>query len=450
MSGPCQTAFQAHYDNMDKENIDPASTDDTQPDDLQPADIQPADIQKELQDLVQKKFGGMVQVVSMESLPTPDKDIESTTPPPKKYNFEFNYTPKQIVEELDQTIIGQLEAKKALALAVCDHYRHIHAEQEGDLMGHYQKQNVLLLGPTGVGKTFLVRSIAKMIGVPFVKADATRFSEVGYMGANVDDIIRDLVQQAKGDLRLAENGIVYVDEVDKIAASPGRMGRDVSGRGVQFGFLRLLEDADVDINSSHDIASQFRTFMNLQKKGGLTKEVVRTKNILFIFSGAFPELVPIIKKRLSESQIGINTKVRGAASEDSSSYLPQVQSEDLVQFGFEQEFIGRLPVVTSCTSLSEDELFQILKESQASIIHQYIRSFRHYGITLKFSDEALRLIAAQAQKQNTGARALVKVCESLLRDFKYELSESNFQSTLEVTPEMVANPKGFLQYILGN
>jgi ATP-dependent protease Clp ATPase subunit len=177
-------------------------------------------------------------------------------------------------------------------------------------MGHYQKQNVLLLGPTGVGKTFLVRSIAKMIGVPFVKADATRFSEVGYMGANVDDIIRDLVQQAKGDLRLAENGIVYVDEVDKIAASPGRMGRDVSGRGVQFGFLRLLEDADVDINSSHDIASQFRTFMNLQKKGGLTKEVVRTKNILFIFSGAFPDLVPIIKKRLSDSQIGINTKVR--------------------------------------------------------------------------------------------------------------------------------------------
>ena len=410
----------------------------------------PEEIQKEFQDMVQKKFGGMVQVVSMDTLPSPDKHIESTVPTQKKYNFEFNYTPKQIVEELDQTIIGQLDAKKALALAVCDHYRHIHAEQEGDMMGHYQKQNVLLLGPTGVGKTFLVRSIARMIGVPFVKADATRFSEVGYMGANVDDIVRDLVQQAKGDLRLAENGIVYVDEVDKIAASPGRMGRDVSGRGVQFGFLRLLEDAEVDINSSHDVASQFRTFMNLQKKGTITKEIVRTKNILFIFSGAFPELIPIIKKRLSDSQIGINTKVRGAASEDSSAYLPQVQSEDLVQFGFEQEFIGRLPVVTACQSLTEKELFQILKESQASIIHQYVRSFRHYGITLRFSDEALRMIAALAHKQNTGARALVKVCESLLRDFKYELPESSFHKTLEVTPEMVANPKGFLQYLLGN
>ncbi len=410
----------------------------------------PEEIQKEFQNMVQKKFGGMVQVVSMDTLTSPEKNLESTTPPPKKYKFEFDYTPKQIVDDLNQSIIGQFEAKKALALAVCDHYRHIHAEQEGDVMGHYQKQNVLLLGPTGVGKTFLVKSIAKMIGVPFVKADATRFSEVGYMGANVDDIIRDLVQQAKGDLRLAENGIVYVDEVDKIAASPGRMGRDVSGRGVQFGFLRLLEDADVDINGSHDIASQFKTFMNLQKKGSITKEIVRTKNILFIFSGAFPELIPIIKKRLATSQIGINSKVRGVSLEDSSLYLPQVQSEDLVQFGFEQEFVGRLPVVTTCQSLSEEELFQILKESQASIIHQYVRSFRHYGITLRFSDEALRMIAKQAHTQNTGARALVRVCESLLRDFKYELPESSFNSTLVVTPEMVANPKGFLQYLLGN
>lgn len=410
----------------------------------------PEEIQKEFQDMVQKKFGGMVQVVALDVAPQAEKQVESVVPPAKTYNFEFNYTPKQIVEELDREIIGQQEAKKALALAVCDHYRHIQAEQEGDVIGHYQKQNVLLLGPTGVGKTFLVRSIAKMIGVPFVKADATRFSEVGYMGANVDDIIRDLVQQAKGDLRLAENGIVYVDEVDKIASAPGRMGRDVSGRGVQFGFLRLLEDADVDINGSHDIASQFRTFMNLQKKGTLTKEVVRTKNILFIFSGAFPDLIPIIKKRLSDHQIGINTQVKKRDDEDASLYLPKVQSEDLVQFGFEQELVGRLPVVTSCLPLSEDELFSILKDSQASIIHQYVRSFRHYGIHLTFSDEALRMIAAQAHKQKTGARALVRVCESLLRDFKYELPEISFQAALEVTPEMVKNPKGFLQYLLGN
>lgn len=423
-------------------NEEPSST----PPSLPSAD----EIQKEFQDMVQKKFGGMVQVVAMDVAAQPEKQVESVTTPPQKYNFEFNYTPKQIVDELEREIIGQQEAKKALALAVCDHYRHIQAEQEGDVMGHYQKQNVLLLGPTGVGKTFLVRSIAKMIGVPFVKVDATRFSEVGYMGANVDDIIRDLVLQAKGDLRLAENGIVYVDEVDKIASPPGRMGRDVSGRGVQFGFLRLLEDADVDINGSHDVASQFRTFMNLQKKGAPIKEVVRTKNILFIFSGAFSDLIPLIKKRLSDHQIGINTRVKSKDVEDASIFLPKVQSEDLVHFGFEQELVGRLPVVTACLPLSEEELFYILKDSQASIIHQYVRSFRHYGIHLKFSDEALRMIATQAHKQKTGARALVRVCENLLRDFKYELPEVSYSHTLLVTPEMVNNPKGFLQYLLGN
>lgn len=435
-------------ENVSSQNLDKHSDDGDQVE--QPGSLPTAEeIQKEFQDMVQKKFGGMVQVVSLDTSQGPERQIESAIPTQQKYNFDFQYTPKQIVDELDRSIIGQIEAKKALALAVCDHYRHIQAEQEGDVMSHYQKQNVLLLGPTGVGKTFLVRSIAKMIGVPFVKADATRFSEVGYMGANVDDIIRDLVQQAKGDLRLAENGIVYVDEADKIAAAPGKMGRDVSGRGVQFGFLRLLEDADVDINGSHDIASQFRTFMNLQKKGGLTKEIVRTKNILFIFSGAFPDLIPIIKKRLSDHQIGINTNVRNKDEEDMARYLPQVQSEDLVQFGLEQEFVGRLPVVTSCNPLTREELFHILKDSQGSIIHQYVRSFSHYGISLKFSDDALRMIADKAYEQKTGARALVRVCENLLRDFKYELPEQRAMQDLEVTPDMIRNPKGYLQYLLG-
>jgi endopeptidase Clp ATP-binding regulatory subunit ClpX len=408
----------------------------------------PEQLQKEFQEMVQKKFGGVVQVVSLDSVVDREKPEEE--PPaeqPRRYNFTFDYTPKEIVEFLNQSIIGQDEAKKALALAVCDHYRHIEAEQEGDIMGHYQKQNVLLLGPTGVGKTFLVRSIAQLIGVPFVKADATRFSEVGYMGANVDDIVRDLIQQAKGDFKLAENGIVYVDEVDKIAAAPNRIGRDVSGRGVQFGFLRLLEDAEVDINSSHDIASQFRTFMNLQKKGQATKEVVRTKNILFIFSGAFPELTEIIKKRLAGSDIGIHSSLTASPEDEASKYFTQVQPQDLVKFGFEQEFIGRLPVITSCQNLTVDELFAILKYSEASIIRQYIRSFKHYGIDLRFSDEALKAIARKAHEQRTGARALVSVCESTLRDFKYEMPGTKIH-TLDVTPELVENPKGFLQYML--
>ncbi len=422
---------------------------DNEPQEKSPADIPtPEQIQKEFQEMIQKKFGGVVQVVSLDSVvdrPTPEESPKPETSEP--YNFSFDYTPKQIVEQLNQTIIGQDDAKKALALAVCDHYRHIEAEQKGDVLNHFQKQNVLLLGPTGVGKTFLVRSIAKLIGVPFVKADATRFTEVGYVGANVDDIIRDLVQQAKGDLKLAANGIVYVDEIDKIASAPNRMGRDVSGRGVQHGFLRLLEDTEVDINSSHDMASQFRTFMNLQKKGAPTKEVVSTKNILFIFSGAFPDLNEIIKKRMSGTDIGINAQVKSRREDDRANYFSHVQPQDLVQFGFEQEFIGRLPVITSCQPLSEEHLFSILKYSQASIIHQYIRSFKHYGLDLSFTDEALMSIAQKAYLQRTGARALVGICEGLLREFKYEIPGSRVRK-VEVTPEMVSNPKGFLQYLL--
>lgn len=411
----------------------------------------PAEIQKEFQELIRKKFGNAVQVVTVDAM-NPMQDIggpaEEQKTPPKK-DFKFAHTPKQIVEHLNETIIGQEEAKRSLALAVCDHYRHIEAEQNGDKAVNYQKQNVLLLGPTGVGKTFLVRSIAKMIGVPFVKADATRFSETGFVGANVDDVIRDLVQQAKGDISLAENGIVYIDEVDKIAGSPDRQGRDVNGRGVQFGLLRLLEDAEVDLNSSHDIQSQFKMFMNLQKKGEATKEVVSTKNILFIFSGAFHDMVPIIRKRVMGSKMGIHSDVKTQKEAEEFHYLQHVASQDLVKFGFEQEFVGRLPVVTGFHPLSVQQLFEILKYSKASIIHQHVRSFQHYGIDLKFTDEALRVIAEQAYELKTGARSLANVCAHILKDFKFELPETGVK-TLEVTVEMVKNPKGYLQYLQGH
>jgi ATP-dependent Clp protease ATP-binding subunit ClpX len=411
----------------------------------------PEELQKEFQEMVQKRFGGMVQVVSLDTVPTkaaPRARQESVEAPPK-YNFDFKFTPQQIVSELDRLVIGQEDAKKALAIAVSDHYLHIQAEQSGDVAQHFQKQNVLLLGPTGVGKTFLIRSIAKMIGVPFVKADATRFSEVGYMGANVDDIIRDLVQQAKGDTKLAENGIVYVDEVDKIASYPQKNTRDVNGRGVQFGFLRLLEDTDIDVNGSHDVASQLKTFMNFQKKGAMTKEIVNTRNILFIFSSAFTDMVDIIKKRTNQTEIGINTSVLPRLEDEMNHFLPLVQPEDLVNFGFEHEFVGRLPVVTVCRSLSNKELFEILRDSEASIIQQHIRSFRHYGIRLTFTESALKAIAAKAAFHKTGARALVRVCEEILQPFKYELPATSIKS-LEVTPELVENPKGYLQFLLSD
>ncbi|MCC6137740.1 MAG: AAA family ATPase [Bdellovibrionaceae bacterium] len=450
-SGEAKADAAAHHQQVTSENSAHKNENPSEIPAENPASLpNPAEIQKEFQELIRKKFGNAVQVVTVDAMNSQmaEEVVASQQEKPKK-DFRFSYTPKQLVDELNTAIIGQEDAKRSLALAVCDHYRHIHAEQMGDVADNYQKQNVLLLGPTGVGKTFLVRSIAKMIGVPFVKADATRFTEVGFVGANVDDVIRDLVQQAKGDISLAENGIVYIDEVDKIAGSSNQTGRDVNGRGVQFGLLRLLEDAEVDLNSSHDMQSQFKMFMNLQKKGEATKEVVKTKNILFIFSGAFHDIVPIIRKRMTNSKLGIHSEVKTKTEEDQFQFLQHVHATDLVEFGFEQEFIGRLPVVTGFHQLSVKQLFEILKFSKASIIHQHVRSFKHYGIDLSFNDAALNAIAEKAYTLKTGARSLAHVCASLLKDFKYEMPERHL-TKLEVTPELIQNPKGYLQYLLGH
>ena len=225
----------------------------------------------------------------------------------------FNYTPKQLKSYLDRFVIKQDEAKKALAIAVCDHYNHV-KECENNTFGlnnltfgcFYSKQNVLILGPTGVGKTYLIKQIAKLIGVPFVKADATRFSETGYVGANVDDLVTDLVQQASGNIELAKYGIIYLDEADKLAAKNSEISKDISGRGVQFGLLKLMEETEVDLRSTHDMRSQLQAFMEFQKTGHLGKKVINTRHILFIISGAFNYLADIIKKRLNKMPINPN------------------------------------------------------------------------------------------------------------------------------------------------
>ena len=416
-----------------------------------PVGFNPEKLQQEFQDLVEKKFGGKVQVLSMDdSFRFADDDLEDEDDFEEQDEIpysniqDFNYKPKELKAYLDRFVIGQDEAKKALSIAICDHYNHLKAELNSDEENlHYQKQNVLIMGPTGVGKTYLVRLISELIGVPFVKADATRFSEVGYMGANVDDIIRDLVQVADGDKKLASKGIVYVDEVDKLASRRDHTGRDVSGRGVQFGFLRLLENTDVDLNASHDIASQFKTFMNFQKKGKAEKEVVNTRDILFIFSGAFHGLEDVINKRLDNKEIGVH-KEKVTLTQDQT--LKKTESQDLVQFGFEHEFIGRLPIRVSCDNLDESDLYKILTHSERSVVKQYIISFKHYGIELSFTKEALKQISQEALKQKTGARGLTAVLENHLRVFKFELPSMGVNK-LEVTPEVLKNPQGYIQFL---
>ena len=276
--------------------------------------------------------------------------------------MKFDLKPKDIKKYLDRYVIKQDDAKKALAIAVCDHYNHVRECHENPEAADtdYSKQNIVMLGPTGIGKTYLIRHIAKLIGVPFVKADATRFSETGYVGANVDDLIRELLSQADDNLELAQYGIIYLDEADKIATPPNIIGRDVSGRGVQIGLLKLMEETEVDLRAGNDVASQMRAVMEFQKRGKVEKEVINTRHILFIISGAFTSMEKIIKKRMHQSRIGFSADV-ASQKDEAAEYLEHVTPKDFIDFGFEPEFIGRLPVHVICNELAVDDLLYILK-----------------------------------------------------------------------------------------
>ncbi len=340
--------------------------------------------------------------------------------------FDFNYKPRDIKAHLDRFVIRQDEAKKALSIAVCDHYNHAKymrgLEQEHGKIPEnieYQKQNVIVVGPTGVGKTYLIKHIAEMIGVPFVKADATKFSETGYVGGDVDDLVRELVQKADGDMELAEYGIIYIDEVDKLASSSSGMGRDVSGRGVQTTLLKLMEETEVAARNPNDMKSQMMAMMDMQSGRGDGKDTINTRHILFIVSGAFSGLEKVIKKRLRSGQIGFGAEV--SESPTGEELFGQINTQDFIDFGFEAEFIGRLPVRVVCEKLESKDFVNIMKNSEGSLLRQYEREFAAYGIQAKFEDSAIECIATLAELENTGARALMTVCEGLLRDFKFEL-----------------------------
>src|SRR5690242_21572655 len=246
------------------------------------APMSPEEFQRQLTDFVRQQF---------QSRPTPTQETKSTataeeTGGTKKDPFEFRYKPRDIKAYLDRFVIKQDDAKKVLSVALCDHYHHVRLALEGKESANYAKQNVILIGPTGVGKTFLIRRAADLIGVPFVKADATKFSETGYVGGDVEDMVRDLVRLADGDVTRAQYGIIYIDEIDKIAAANNLNGRDVSGRGVQTNLLKLMEETEVPARSTNDIAGQIQAMMDLQR-GRKSPSTINTRHILFIVSGAF-------------------------------------------------------------------------------------------------------------------------------------------------------------------
>jgi ATP-dependent Clp protease ATP-binding subunit ClpX len=403
----------------------------------------PEEFQKQVSDFMRQHLQG-VRVGAFNKATAAGASTPTEERPPEP-EFRFDKKPRDVKAYLDRFVIKQDEAKKVLSVALCDHYQHVRLAKEGHDQANYTKQNIILIGPTGVGKTYLIRSIADLIGVPFVKGDATKFSETGYVGGDVEDLVRELVRRTDGDVERAQYGIIYIDEIDKIAAASTSTGRDVSGRGVQTNLLKLMEDTEVPVRSPQDMAGQVQALMEMTQFGKKSPSVINTRHILFIVSGAFDGLEKIVRRRLRDATIGFSA--RAPSDVEAQENLEHVTTRDFIEFGFEPEFIGRLPVRVVCHPLNVDDLYSILKTSEGSIIRQYQQSFEAYGINVKFEDDGLRRIAAIAAEEQTGARGLMTVCERVLREFKYELPSTSIKA-LAVNATVVDSSKVELERLL--
>ena len=405
-------------------------------------------LRKDVSDFLKNKYGDRIVIppepdASGEVPPGLDKDH-----PANKINF--NLKPSELEAHLQQYVVGQDEAIEVLATKIATHFNRMKLEiltdGIGELVGNI-KSNILMIGPTGVGKTYLIKLIAKKIGVPFVKADATKFSETGYVGGDVEDLVRDLVREANGDIRLAEYGIIYLDEIDKIASSGNLIGPDVSRTGVQRNLLKLMEESEVDLKTPHDLAAQMEAAMEAQRTGKVARKKVNTKNILFVMSGAFSGLSDIIRRRLNQQPIGFRHVEDIPATIEDLSLLKLVRSEDLIKYGFESEFVGRLPVVVTLNDLDVAGLLSILKNPNSTVIQGKKRDFQAYGIDIHFETNALQLLAESAYGEHTGARGLVAVADRLLLRYEKKLPDTDIRQ-FRVTVEVVRNPQETLDALL--
>jgi endopeptidase Clp ATP-binding regulatory subunit ClpX len=405
----------------------------------------PKELEKELSDFLTKKFGDNVKLTTPIILPHEGVSEGTEQTASRPFEINFHLKPEELIAYLDQYIIKQSEAKAILATKICTHFnriRHRRASANGvpDPVGGI-KNNILMLGPTGVGKTYMVRLIARKIGVPFVKGDATKFSETGYVGGDVEDLVRDLVREADGDIERAQYGIIYIDEIDKIASAQNVIGIDVSRTGVQRALLKPMEETEVDLKVPHDPISMLQEIERYRKTGKRDRSVVNTRNILFIMSGAFSGLDSIIRKRIIQKTIGFGASFGGAQAEE--SVLDKVKSEDLINYGFESEFVGRLPVKAVFEKLSRDDLFDILSNPNNPVILGKKLDFGAYGIELKFTREALRRLADKAFEENTGARGLVSSVEEALLPFEKHLPSTQVHR-LSITVDLLDHPSEWL------
>ena len=409
----------------------------------------PKKIEKELGEFLNKKFGGNVKILTPSIQPQQEIITGSNQNSGKKKLIDFNIKPAELISYLDQYVVRQDKAKSVLATKICTHFNRIrHQEtlttEPFKITGNI-KSNILMLGPTGIGKTYLIKLIARKIGVPFVKADATKFSETGYVGGDVEDLIRDLVKEAKDDIELAECGIVYIDEIDKIAASPNVIGAQISRTGVQRALLKPMEETDVDLKVPHDPVSMMQELEAFQRTGKRSARRVNTANILFILSGAFSGLTDIVKKRLSKQSIGFGATL--PRQKKDTEFLKSTRSEDLVEYGFESEFIGRVPVRCILDELSEKDLYDILKMPNNPVILSKRLDFKSYGMDVVFTDEALMELARRAHLENTGARGLVSVVEETMLPFEEKLPSESVRH-FAVTSQVVYEPDRILNDLI--
>ncbi len=394
----------------------------------------------------------MAKMLWEQNIPDPDEvgsPPEGTKVKPSVDNIRFDIKPETLIRYLQKYIVGQEKAIEITATKICTHFHRMQLERDNPslprILGHV-KSNMMLIGPTGVGKTYLIKLIADKLRVPFVKGDATKFSETGYVGGDVEDLVRELVHQVGGNINLAEYGIIYIDEIDKIASSGNYYGPDVSRSGVQRNLLKLMEETEVDMKVPHDLASQMEAVIETQRTGKASRKKVNTRNILFVMSGAFLDLPEIIAKRLKKGGYGFTGEAMTSNS-DVDFLLKRLHSQDLIDYGFESEFVGRVPVVSYLNDLDEDGLYKILKSPTSSVIQGKKRDFASYGVELEFEDEVYRHIAKEALYLKTGARGLVSVVENLLLPFEKALPSTDVKKLL-LTKEMCLSPEKHLAELI--
>ena len=357
------------------------------------------------------------------------KKKKKSTKKYKKLDIKEIPAPHKIKEQLDQYVVGQEYAKKAMSVAVYNHYKRVATDTMDDI--EIEKSNMLMIGPTGCGKTFLVKTLAKLLDVPLAITDATSLTEAGYIGDDIESVVSKLLAAADNDVERAEQGIIFIDEIDKIAKKKTSSQRDVSGESVQQGMLKLLEGSEVEVPVGAN-----------SKNAMVPLTTVNTKNILFICGGAFPDLEEIIKERLTKkSSMGFNAELKDKYDDD-KDLISKVTAEDLRKFGMIPEFIGRLPIIFTLKGLDKDMLVKILKEPKNAILKQYQKLLALDEVNLIFDDSALEAIAEKAMQKDTGARALRAIIEEFMLDIMYEIPKDDNIGQVTITREYIEGTGG--------